>query len=112
MIMAAKRRRIGLTITIVLLAVLLAAAYITKPDDKKCIIAAVESVWGPLTPDKFKRAQYYEQFMDINSKSVAVDDWIFVKRIRYQFGEEYKVVGYGAFANVFLLYKSNKRPLK
>lgn len=86
---------------IVLLLVLLGAAYLTKPTDKACIIAAVEGVWGARTPDKNKFPAYFEQFMDLNSKMVVVDDWIFLKRIRYRFGQEYRTVGYGAFTRIF-----------
>lgn len=92
-------------ITLLLVLLLLGAAYASRPSDKACIIAAVEGVWGNITPDKYKSAVYYEQFMDLNSKMVIVDDWILMKRIRYKVGPFYKVVGYGAFTRIFLLLK-------
>lgn len=87
----------------ILLLVLLAVAFATRPADKDCIIAAVERVWGERTPDKNKFPVYFEQFMDITSKMVVVDDWVFLKRMRYRFGQEYRTVGYGAFTRIFLL---------
>ena len=100
-----RRRNRSIWITLIIIALLLATAYASKPTDKACIIAAVEDVWGTRTPDKYKFPEYYEQFMDHTSKMVIVDDWTFVKRIRYKFGTEYEVVGYGVFSRVFLLPK-------
>lgn len=93
---------------ILFLVVLLVVAYATRPTDKNCIIAAVEGVWGSRTPDKYNAPVYYEQFMDLNSKMVMVDDWIFLKRIRYRVGQEYRTVGYGAFTRIFLLYQNDQ----
>ena len=100
-----RKRNRSFWITLLVVLVLLGIAYATKPTDKACIIAAVEGVWGNVTPDKYKSAVYYEQFMDLNSKMVIVDDWILMKRIRYKMGPFYKVVGYGAFTRIFLLFK-------
>ena|SRR5688500_5668054 len=103
--MTRKRKR-SLWVILVLLA-LLGIAYATKPSDKNCIIAAVEGVWGSKTPDKYKFPGYYEDFMNLNSKMVVVDDWIFLKRVRYLFGQEYRTVGYGAFTRIFLLLRNS-----
>lgn len=85
-----------------IVAVILIGAYATKPDDKTCIIAAVNAVWGNRVPDKFSKPEFYEQFMNLNSRQVRVDDWIFLKRIRYRFpGKEYNI-GIGAFNRVFV----------
>lgn len=76
----------------------------SKPDDKTCIIEGVRAVWGNRVPD-VSRPVYFEQFMDLMSKDVEVNDWILVKRIRYQLSDEKKVtVGYGAFKRVFITY--------
>lgn len=83
-----------------LVAFTLFAAYASKPDDKTCIIEAVKSVWGPLVPD-VSRPIYYEQFMDLTSKSVEIDDWIFLKRIQYKFKTATSTVGFAAFKKVF-----------
>jgi hypothetical protein len=83
-------------------AALLLVAYATKPDDKTCIIAAVEAVWGKRTPDKYDKPTLYEQFMDLNSKQVEIDDWIFMKRIRYHFPTKEYNIGIGAFKHVFI----------
>jgi hypothetical protein len=77
------------------LIILSGVLYFTKPDDKTCIIAAVEAVWGSRTPDKYKMPEYFEQFMNLNSPSVKVEDWVLLKRIKYNIaGKEY-IVGYG-----------------
>ena len=88
------------TIITILIVFALFAAYSGKPDDKTCIIKAVKAVWGNRVPDE-KLPLYYEQFMDLTSKSVKIDDWIFLKRIQYKFTSGYATVGLGAFKNVF-----------
>jgi hypothetical protein len=40
-------------VTLLIIALIGVAAYVTKPDDKTCIIKAVETVWGDKTPDKY-----------------------------------------------------------
>lgn len=85
-----------------LVAFTLFAAYSSKPDDKTCIIETVKSVWGRLVPD-VKKQMYYEQFMDLASKSVEIDDWIFLKRIRYKFKSDTATVAIGAFKKVFTI---------
>ncbi len=77
--------------------ILLGVMFFTKPDNKACTIAAVEAVWGDIVPDKYKRPQYFEQFMDLNSPSVTIQDWVFFKRIQYQFGDKRRTIGYGVF---------------
>ncbi len=81
----------------------LTIAYFTKPDNKTCIIEAVKAVWGDRVPD-LSTPQYYEQFMNVTSKAVEIDDWWFLKRIRYRVDKE-KVgtVGFGAFKRVFII---------
>ena len=86
---------------IIFLLVILLAAYATKPSDKDCIMAAVEKVWGPKTPQKTKFPEYYEQFMDLNSKHVTVEDWLFFKRVRYKIGLQNRTVAYAAFNRIF-----------
>lgn len=85
------------------LAFLVFLAFISKPDDKTCIIRAVEYVWGDKTPDKYQYPQYFEQFMNLTSKSVEVNDWFLCKRIRYKYGQEWKTVGIGLFKKVLIL---------
>ncbi len=87
-------------IIIIFIAFALFAAYSSKPDDKTCIIAAVKAVWGNRVPDE-KLPMYFEQFMDITSQSVKVNDWIFLKNIQYKYKNEYKTVGFGAFKKVY-----------
>ncbi len=80
---------------------LLGVAYFTKPDDKTCIIEGVRAVWGNITPNPYHRPDLFEHFMDLNSKSVQVKDWIFFKQVKYKIGQDQKVVAYGAFKNVY-----------
>lgn len=84
----------------ILVAFALFAAYKSKPDDKTCIIAVVKAVWGDRVPDE-KLPMYFNQFMDVTSKSVRVKDWIFFKNIQYKYKNEYKTVGVGAFNRVY-----------
>lgn len=86
---------------LVLLVLLLGIAYLTKPDDKTCIIEGVKAVWGNTTPDVNKYPVYFEQFMNLNSPNVTVKDWVFLKQVQYKWQKEQKTVGYGAFKNFF-----------
>lgn len=88
------------TIIAILIVFALFAAYSSKPDDKICIIKAVKAVWGSRVPDE-KLSLYYEPFMNLTSKSVKIDDWIFLKRIQYKFISGYATAGFGAFKKVF-----------
>ena len=86
-----------------LIVLLLVTAIASKPDDKTCIIATVKAVWGNYMPDT-SNPVYYEQFMDVTSQAVKIDDWWVVKRLRYKYGKEgFKTVGYGAFKRVFIV---------
>lgn len=84
------------------IATVLTMAYVTKPDDKTCIEAAVKAVWGDRTPDKYDKPFFYEQFMNLNSKQVIVDDWIFLKRIRYRFPTKEYNIGLAAFNQIVI----------
>ncbi|MGI8583705.1 MAG: hypothetical protein ACR2KX_16015 [Chitinophagaceae bacterium] len=82
--------------------VILIIAAFTKPNDKTIMEQTVKAVWGDLTPRKYKFPEYYEQFMDINSQNVDIDDWLIVKRIQYTFGNDKKTIGYAAFGKVMI----------
>lgn len=86
---------------ILFIVTILAIAYYTKPDDKTIKEVAVKAVWGNLMPDKYKSPEYYEQFMDLNSDDVKIDDWIFFKHIKYKLGKKQLNIGIGAFKRVF-----------
>jgi hypothetical protein len=85
----------------IIILALLFVAYRTKPDDRTCILKGVKAVWGKLTPNEDKPL-YFEQFMDITSKSVKIHDWILFKQIKYKYSDGYKTIGFGAFNKVFL----------
>lgn len=75
-------------------------AYVTKPDDKTCIIETVKIVWGRSMASQ-RSPLYYEQFMDLTSKSVTIEDYFIIKRMKYAFATETRTVAYGAFNKVF-----------
>lgn len=87
---------------LVIIGVLLGIAYVTKPNDKTCIETAVKAVWGERTPDKYSKPAMYEQFMNLNSKQVIIDDWIFLKRIRYRFPAKEYNIGIAAFNYIMM----------
>lgn len=87
-------------IILLIIAFTLFAAYASKPDDRTCIIESVKFVWQEHVPS-ISRPVYYEQFMDLTSKSVDIDDWFFIKRIKYRFTDKTRTVGIGAFKKVF-----------
>jgi hypothetical protein len=84
------------------IAAVLMIAYATKPDDKTCIIAAVKAVWGNKVPDVNNTPSYYEQFMNLTSKQVIIDDWIFLKRIRYRFPSKEYNIGFALFNQIIM----------
>ena len=81
-------------------ALVLLIAYVSKPDDKKCIIVVVKAIWGDHTPD-LSTPQYYEQFMNTTSQAVEMKDWIFFKQVKYKYNDGAKTVAIGAFNKVF-----------
>ena len=89
-------------IGILLLVIILIIAAFTKPDDKTIKEKTVQAVFGNLTPGKYRFPEYYEQFMNINSGDVDIDDWGVVKRIGYTFGKDKKIIGYAAFGKVMI----------
>lgn len=86
---------------LLLLVAVLVVAYFTKPDDKTCIIAAVQAMWGSRTPDVYAKPALYEEFMNLTSKQVSVDDWIFLKRVRYHTPVKEYNIGIGMFNHIF-----------
>lgn len=87
------------------LLLILGIAYFTKPDDKTCIIEGVKAVWGRATPEANRTPEYFEQFMNLNSKDVVVKDRVFFKQVTYRIGATQNTVAYGAFRNVFTTVK-------
>lgn len=95
------RRRVIMISILSIIIIAIIAAY-TKPDDKTIMEKAVKAVWGNLTPGKYSFPEYYEQFMNLNSPDVDIDDWLVVKRIQYTFGNNKKTIGYAAFGKVMI----------
>jgi len=90
-------------IIITLLALVLAIAYFTKPDDKTCKELAVKAVWGNIMPDKYGSPRFYSQFMNLYANNITIDDWLFFKIINYKLGPKKNVVSIGAFKNIFFI---------
>lgn len=85
---------------IIFTSLFLLIAFASKPSDKQCIIDGVKAVWGSYVPDQ-KLPMYYEEFMNVTSKQVVINNWIFLKRIRYKYKDKTRTIGIGAFNNVF-----------
>lgn len=98
--MTAKRRN-G-TIIISILVIVLLIGYFTKPDNKTTIIEAVSHVWGNRMPTD-KKPLYYNQFMDEESRSVKVGDWIFLKRVQFKVNDKFETIGFAAFSHVYFI---------
>ena len=88
-------------VVILFVALFCLIGYVSKPEDKKCIIAAITAVWGSRTPT-LATPQYYEQFMETLSHAVEVNDWIVLKVIRYKYKDRTRIIGFGAFNKVFI----------
>jgi len=83
--------------------ILLGLAYSTSPDTKTCQKAAIKAVWGSVMPDETQMPIYYEQFMNATSKSVEVNDWVFLKRIRYRTNTKAETIGFGLFGSILII---------
>lgn len=88
---------------LLLLILLLVIAYVTKPDDKTCIVEGVKAVWGTRVPGI--AGQPFEHFMDVTSQDVKVKDWVFFKQVKYKLNNAEKTVAYGAFKKIYPVVK-------
>ena len=84
----------------ILIATIFIVAAFTKPTDKKIKINVIEAIWGARVPNKYDKPDFYEQFMNITTQAVIIDDWLFIKRIRYLVGSDKKIIGYAAFGKI------------
>lgn len=91
----------NIIIVSIIAAIFIVAAF-TKPTDKEIKIDVIDAIWGNRVPDKYNAAQYYEQFMNITTQAVIIDDWLFIKRIRYSIGNDKKIIGYAAFGKIMI----------
>lgn len=94
-----RRRTILIFISIVVIILIIAAA--TKPDDKTIKIEVVKAIWGRRVPT-MNTPQYYNQFMDLTTKNIDIDDWIFLKRIEFTVKDTTSTIGFAAFGKVML----------
>lgn len=92
-------------IVISVLALALLTAFVSKPDNKTCIIEGVKAVWGNMTPNPYDKPELFEMFMNINSKNVKVNDWVFFKQVVYTSNKQRKTVGLAAFKKMFVLVR-------
>jgi hypothetical protein len=88
---------------IIVVAFILFLAYVSKPGDKECKEFAVKAAWGKTMPEKLKFPEYYEQFMDLNHENVVINDYIFLKHLKYKVSGEEKPVAIAAFKRFFRL---------
>ena len=86
-------------VSILITAIFIVAAF-TKPTDKEIKINVIEAIWGDRVPDKYGKPAFYEQFMNITTEAVIIDDWLVIKRIRYLVGTDKKIIGYAAFGKI------------
>lgn len=93
------RKRITIIFILVIAAILIIAA-LTRPSDKQIKIEVVDAIWGKLVPDRNKHPGRYEQFMDVVTQDIDVEDWIFFKKISDTIKDSTFVVGYAAFGKV------------
>jgi hypothetical protein len=95
-------RRRTIIITAAVVSVILIIAAFTKPDDKQIKIEVVDAIWGKKQPDKYKAAQYYEEFMNLTTQDIDIDDWLFLKRIQYTLHDTATTIGFAAFGKIML----------
>ena len=91
-----------LIISLLIIVVVMIIGAVTKPDDKKIKIETVDAVWKNLVPDKNTDSRYYEQFMNVITPDIIIDDWVFLKRIRYIAKDSIVNVGYAVFGKVII----------
>lgn len=95
------RKKILISVLIIVPLILIIAAS-TKPDDKKIKIEVVEAIWGNRIPSMYNKPDLYEQFMDLTTQDIDIDDWIFLKRIKFTVRDTMNTVGFAAFGKVML----------
>lgn len=88
-------------VSILIAAIFIVAAF-TKPTDKNIKIKVIEVVWGNKVPNKNIAPEYYEQFMNLTTQVIIIDDWLFIKRIRYIVGNDKKIIGFAAFGKIMI----------
>lgn len=94
------KRKIFL-ITVLLVVIILIIAVFTKPSDKEIKIQVVDALWGKWVPGRDYPA-HYEEFMDLVTKDIDIDDWVFLKRIKDMVKDSTITVGYAAFGKVII----------
>jgi hypothetical protein len=95
------RKKILISVLIIVPLILIIAAF-SKPDDKKIKIEVVEAIWGNRIPNMYSKPDLYEQFMDLTTQDIDIDDWIFLKRIKFTVRDTANTVGFAAFGKVML----------
>ena len=94
------RKKITIIFISVIAAVLI-IAFISRPSDKEIKIQVVDALWGKWVPGKDYPA-HYEEFMDLVTKDIEIDDWIFLKRVKDTVKDSTLTVGYAAFGKVII----------
>ncbi len=84
------------------LLIVVITAVITKPDDKTIKIKTINALWGDVVPVPERAPQFYEDFMNTTTTNISIDDWVLLKRIRYQMTHDVQTVGFAAFGKVWI----------
>jgi hypothetical protein len=95
-------RRNFFLIPVLLIVVVLIIAAFTKPDDKRIKIEVVKAIWGKKIPNMYSKPDLYEEFMNLTTQDIDIDDWIFLKRIKFTIRDTANTVGFAAFGKIML----------
>lgn len=82
--------------------IILIIAVFTKPSDKEIKIEVVDAIWGNRVPNMYSKPDFYEQFMNLTTQDIDIDDWVFLKRIKYTVKNNTTTIGFAAFGKVML----------
>ncbi len=88
----------------IIVVIFITIAVLTKPDDRTIKIATINAIWGDKAPRPEDAPQFYEQFMNITTVDIYINDWWLLKRIQYKFAKGTETVGIAAFGKV-MIYK-------
>ena len=95
------RKKILIPVLIIVTIILIIAAF-TKPNDKRIKIEVVEAIWGKKIPNMYSKPDLYEEFMNLTTQDIDIDDWIFLKRIKFTLRDTTNTVGFAAFGKIML----------
>ncbi len=95
------KKRTKILVVVAILAAFFITAASTLPEDKEIKIQTVKAVWGDRVPT-LRTPQFFEQFMDVTAPSVLIDNWVILKRIRFNAEKDTVFAGIGMFNQIWL----------